>query len=78
MGKVYAQGNWLIRVQGNEHPPIHAHVIHPDGRAIVYLDGSAINSGVPADVMALAIEWVLANTEIIRVEWARMNNPPAR
>lgn len=41
MGKLHQQGNWIIRVQGNEHSPVHVHVIHPDGKAIVHLDGSA-------------------------------------
>jgi hypothetical protein len=55
MGKMHAQSNWLIRVQGNEHPLVHVHVIHPDSRSIVYLDGALINSGVPADVMKAAL-----------------------
>ncbi len=78
MGKLHSAANWFIRVQGNEHPPIHVHVVHPDGKAVVYLDGADINSGVPEMAMKQAKEWVQANQETIRAEWARMNNPPAR
>lgn len=78
MGKIHAQSNWLIRVQGNEHPPVHAHVVHPDGRAALYLDGTALNQGVPGSVMDLASAWILAHETEVRAEWQRMNNPPAR
>jgi hypothetical protein len=78
MGKLYDQGNWLICVQGNEHPPVHVHVLHPDGRAVMGLDGSVLNRGVPAPVIAAAAAWVAANIEAIRAEWERMNNPPIR
>ncbi|MDR2186463.1 MAG: DUF4160 domain-containing protein [Azonexus sp.] len=78
MGKIHSAANWLIRVQGHEHPPVHVHILHPDGKAVIYLDGADINSGVPAAILKLAKEWVLANEESIRAEWARMNNPVAR
>ncbi|MDR2216443.1 MAG: DUF4160 domain-containing protein [Nevskiaceae bacterium] len=78
MGKLHQQENWIIRVQGNEHPPVHVHVIHPDGKAVVHLDGAVLNRGVPADVLTKAAAWVAANTAAIRTEWARMNNPPKR
>lgn len=78
MGKIHQQDNWVIRVQGNEHPPTHVHLIAPDGKAIIYLDGSALNSGVPQAALKAAQAWVVAHTEIILAEWARMNNPPAR
>ncbi|MDR2839544.1 MAG: DUF4160 domain-containing protein [Azonexus sp.] len=78
MGKIHAQQNWVIRVQGNEHPPVHVHVIHPDGKAIVYLNGDVTNSSIPADVLKTAKAWVDANVDIIRAEWARMNNPTTR
>ncbi len=78
MGKLYTASNWVIRVQGNEHPPVHVHVIHPDGKAVVHLDGTVLNRGVPAVVIAQAVAWVAANAETVRAEWARMNNPPVR
>jgi len=78
MGKLHEQGNWLIRVQGNEHPPVHVHVLHPDGRAIIDLDGQVRNMGVPAAVIAAAAVWIADNAHAIRAEWARMNNPPSR
>ena len=46
MGKIYTENGWLIRVQGNEHPPVHVHVLHPDGKALITLDGDIKNSGV--------------------------------
>jgi hypothetical protein len=78
MGKLYEQSNWLIRVQGNEHPPVHVHVLHPDGRAVIDLSGGVRNAGVPASVLALAAAWVIAHADIVRAEWVRMNNPPDR
>ena len=78
MGKIHAASNWIIKVQGNEHPPVHAHVLHPNGRASVGVDGTVINSGVPADVIVQAVAWVTANATAVRAEWDRMNNPPPR
>lgn len=74
MGRIYATASWCIRVQGFEHPPVHVHVIHPDGKAIMYLDGRSINSGVPDTVLKSAKKWVLAHEAVIRAEWARMDN----
>jgi len=78
MGKLYEQASWLIRVQGNEHPPVHVHVVHPGGRAVLFLDGAVTNGGVPAAVIRAASAWVAAHEAEIRAEWRRMNNPPAR
>jgi len=78
MGKIYSASNWLIKVQGNEHPPVHVHVLHPDGRASISINGTILNRGVPTNVIRQALEWVLTNTEVILTEWARMNNPPDR
>lgn len=78
MGKLYSVSNWFIRVQGLEHPPVHVHVVHPDGKAVIHLDGTDTNSGVPASVIEQAKVWVQANEASIRAEWTRMNNPPVR
>ncbi|MCL1960733.1 MAG: DUF4160 domain-containing protein [Desulfovibrionaceae bacterium] len=78
MGKIHSQENWLIRVQGNEHPPVHVHVLHPDGRAVLYLDGTVINNHVPASVISDAGAWVATHEAVIRAEWDRMGNPPSR
>jgi len=78
MGKLHSAENWLVKVQGNEHPPVHVHVLYPDGRASIGLDGAVHNRGVPAAVMAQALAWVAANPTLIRAEWARLNNPPDR
>lgn len=75
MGKIYFTNGWLIRVQGNEHPPVHVHVLHPNGKALIALDGVVKNSGVPAKVIKQAVEWIEANQDIIKAEWQRMNNP---
>ena len=78
MGRVHSAGNWVIKVQGNEHPPVHAHVLHPDGRASIGLDGTVVNSGASVSVIAQAVAWVTANAALVRAEWDRMNNPPPR
>jgi hypothetical protein len=78
MGKLHQQANWTIRVRGNEHPPVHAHVLHPDGEAIVYLGGNTLNNGVPEAVIKQAKAWVAAHRDLIAAEWARMNNPATR
>lgn len=75
MGKIYTENGWLIRVQGNEHPPVHVHVLHPNGKALITLDGDVKNSGVPAKVIKQAIDWIKANQTVIESEWQRMNNP---
>ncbi len=78
MGKIHTASNWIIRVQGNEHPPVHVHVIHPDGKATIQLDGATTNSGVPGAVLVQAKAWVALNAAAIRAEWDRMNNPSTR
>jgi hypothetical protein len=78
MGKIYTGNGWLIKVHGNEHPPIHAHVLHPDGKALITLDGSVQNAGVPPRIIAEALRWLTENPETLRLEWQKMNNPPER
>jgi len=78
MGKLYSGEGWIIVVRGNEHPPIHAHVLHPDGRAAVYLSGKVVNAGVPAKVLRAAQAWIGANIETVRCERVTMNNPRRR
>ena len=75
MGKIYTENGWLIRVQGNEHPPVHVHVLHPDGKALITLDGDIKNSGVPAKVIKQAVGWIKENSTVIELEWQKMNNP---
>ncbi len=75
MGKIYTENGWLIRVQGNEHPPVHVHVLHPNGKALITLDGDVKNSGVPAKVIKQAVDWIKANSTVIKLEWQKMNNP---
>lgn len=75
MGKIYIEDGWLIRVQGNEHPPVHVHVLHPNGKALITLDGDVKNSGVPAKVIKQAVDWIKANSTVIELEWQKMNNP---
>ncbi len=73
MGTLYKQDGITIRVNGNEHPPVHAHVLHADGKALVYLSGKTINSGVPAAVLKSAQAWILTHTQDIEAEWRRWN-----
>ena len=78
MGKLHSGEGWIIVVRGNEHPPVHAHVLHSDGKAVVYLSGKMLNSGVPAKVLRAARAWIGAHAEDVRCEWAKMNNPRRR
>ena len=78
MGKVHTGDGWIVRVQGNEHPPVHVHVLHPDGKAVIDVDGSVTNDGVPAKVIKQVLAWVLDHEEAIAAEWTRMNNPTKR
>lgn len=73
MGTIYKTGTFTIRVNGFEHPPVHAHVLHTDGKAIVYLNGKVINTGVPAAVIAEARNWIAANQGAVTVEWNTCN-----
>ncbi|OQW89167.1 MAG: hypothetical protein BWK72_04210 [Rhodoferax ferrireducens] len=78
MGKIYSGDGWIIKVHCDDHPPIHAHVMHADGKASVAIDGSVINSGVPAKVMAEATRWILDNPAVVEAEWTKMNDPRKR
>lgn len=78
MGKIHSGNGWILKVQGDEHPPVHAHLLHPDGKATVALDGSVRNAGVPRGIVAQASAWVLAYTDIVEAEWQHMNNPRRR
>jgi len=73
MGTLHKDGKMTIRVNGNEHPPVHARVTHPDGRAMVYLNGAVKNSGVPPPVLAAAKRWVEAHRRDVIDEWNRCN-----
>jgi hypothetical protein len=73
MGTLHKDGKMTIRVNGNEHPPVHAHVTHPDGRAMVYLNGAVKNSGVPPSVLAAAKRWIEAHRQDVIDEWNRCN-----
>jgi len=78
MGKLYSGEGWIIVVRGNEHPPVHVHVPHPDGKAAMYLSGKSgkvVNAGVPAKVLRAAQAWIDSNAKDVRREWATMNNP---
>ena len=52
MGVLYKQHGITIRVNGNEHPPVHAHILHAEGKALVYLSGKTLNRGVPAAALS--------------------------
>ncbi len=78
MGKIFTGSGWIIRVHGDEHPPIHAHVIHPDGKVVIALDGAVIGSGVPKAIVTQARAWIMANREAVEKEWETMNNPRRR
>jgi hypothetical protein len=73
MGTVYKTGKFTIRVNGFEHPPVHAHVTHTNGKAIVYLNGTVLNSGVPVAVMTAAKSWISANNQAVITEWNTCN-----
>jgi hypothetical protein len=50
----------------------------PDGKAVLFLDGTAINSGVPAKIVAEALAWLAANRPLVLQEWSIMGNPEKR
>lgn len=78
MGKIFTGDGWIIKVQGDEHPPVHAHVLHADGKASISIDGTVTNSGVPAKVIAIASDWIAENAATVEAEWMKMNNPRKR
>jgi DNA-binding XRE family transcriptional regulator len=69
-------------VQANEPPPIHAHVLHPDGKATITLDGVVANTGVPRAALTTARAWVIAHAKIVENEKAsrphHVRHHPAR
>lgn len=73
MGIVYRNGNWWIRVNGDEHPPVHCHVVHPDGEALLYVSGKTINRRVPEAVVSQAQAWLTEHSDAVRIEWEQLN-----
>lgn len=73
MGVLYKQHGITIRVNGNEHPPAHAHVLYADGKALVYLSGKTLNRGVPAATLKTAQAWIMEHAAEIEAEWQRWN-----
>ena len=73
MGVLYKQKGITIRVNGNEYPPVHAHVLHADGKALVYLSGKTLNRGVPTAALKIAQAWITEHTADIKTEWQRWN-----
>jgi hypothetical protein len=73
MGIVYKSGNWWIRVNGDEHPPVHCHVVHPDGEALLYVSGKTINRRVPEAVVSQAQSWLTEHADAVRIEWEHLN-----
>ncbi len=51
MGKILTGNGWILKVQGAEHPPVHVHLLHPDGKAVLFLVGNVINSTVPSRIV---------------------------
>ncbi|MDR1310691.1 MAG: DUF4160 domain-containing protein [Burkholderiaceae bacterium] len=71
--------DWMIKVLYDERP-VHAHVIHPDGMAVVFLGDSVLSAHrkVPAAVIRTAAAWVAAHEAEVRAEWSRLDNPEDR
>ncbi len=65
-------------MQGAEHPPVHIHLLHPGGKAVLFLDGTVFNSGVPAKIVSEAMAWLAANRALVMQEWSIMGNPEKR
>jgi len=78
MGKIFTGDGWIIKVQGDEHPPVHAHVLHANGKASISIDGTVTDSGVPAKVIAAASQWIARNVSTVEAEWTKMHNPRKR
>lgn len=47
--------------------------MHTDGRAMVYLNGTIKNTGIPEPVMTEAKNWIAANTQAVILEWNTCN-----
>lgn len=78
MGKILTGNGWILKVLGAEHPPVYVHLLHPDGKAVLFLDGTVINSGVPPRIVAEAAEWIANNSFIVLAAWQAMGNPEKR
>ena len=78
MGKILTGNGWILKVQGAEHPPVHVHLLHPDGKALLFIDGTVINTGVPSRIVAEAVAWIDTNNSIVIAAWQVMGNPEKR
>lgn len=73
MTTLLRMGNWVLKVYGDEHPPVHYHIRTPDGEAIVYLNGTIFNNGVDRRVLTEARTWAAENEEKIINAWNQLN-----
>jgi hypothetical protein len=78
MGKIYTGNGWILKVQGAEHPPVHVHLLHPDGKVVLFLDGTVINCGIPSLIVTAAAAWIASNSTIVMAAWRAMGNPEKR
>lgn len=78
MTTLLRSGSWILKVYGDEHPPVHVHIRTPDGEALVYLDGKVFNNGVDRRVLADALAWIAANGETIVTAWNTLNRERRR
>lgn len=73
MNTIYRDGKMKISVYA-DHAPVHFHVRTPEGDSAVDLATLAELAGsANRKQLAKAIAWALANKELIKAEWDKLN-----
>jgi len=64
--------NCKITMYADDHLPPHFHIEGRDFRAVVEIETLSIRAGEVRRA-AEAMEWAASNIDVLRAEWARLN-----
>ena len=73
MAKLATIRNIIIKVYGDDHLPPHFHIIGTDFQALVEISTMTILAGNLPSSGRDAMDWSVANKNLIAAEWNRIN-----
>ena len=74
MVKLHFIGNIAFRVYGNDHRPAHFHVVAPDYKAMISIEGLAVIRGaIPARDRRAVMLWATEHQDEITAAWNLLN-----
>jgi hypothetical protein len=75
MPTIISIGGLKIQVFADDHFPPHFHVVGPDFEVLVAMsDLSILKGGRYHREVREAMEWARQNSDVLRKEWARLND----